>query len=370
MFNPKAPFSLEKLPPPVNFENCPNLVATIQLMNDAQKQISELKGSLDQISNPGLFLNPFYLHESIQSNAVENIHTTIESAMKDELKPVNERKRENKEIINYRTALLNGWASQKKFGLSTRTIKTIHQHLNVERGEPGELRKIQNQIANKTRNGTTEILYTPPIAAHVEKLLSNLEFYADRNNDLLPLIKIAICHYQFEAIHPFEDGNGRTGRILMVLQFLQENLLSHPVLFISSYLSKYESEYKKLLLEVSKNGAWWDFISFMVNGFAIQAMRTKITLLKLDKLKFQLREKLYNDENSNIRKANIDLVTNHLFQNPFTNAQHMAKSTNIHWQTCAKYLTFLAAKNFLEKEKSGRYVIYANLSVLDAMKDD
>jgi len=367
MYNPKQAFDLKDLPPPIKLTSHPNLNAFFALANKAQKAVSELKGSLSNMDNPDILLNSLYLQESISSSAVENIHTTIESALEDETKPEKERSHANKEVLNYRDALLGGEKSLEKYGLSSRTIKAIHKNLKVNRGVPGEFREQQNSLTNELADGSSQVIYTPPVHRDINKLLGNWESFADKNEDFIPLIKTAICHYQFEAIHPFEDGNGRTGRILMVLQLVQEGLLDYPALFISGYLSEFEKKYKKLLLEVTIKNNWWDFIEFMIIGFGHQAAHTQHALHKLDIARLELIIKLTEDKKSAIKKSSIETVINHIFANPTTHSKFMEEETGIHWQTCTKYLNYLSEIKILSQEKSGRYRFFSNNLALSAL---
>ncbi|MBC7742825.1 MAG: Fic family protein [Bdellovibrionaceae bacterium] len=342
MYNPNVPFNLKELPPPFTLQSHPNFMEILRIHNEALQAISQLEGALNDLERPSLFLSTFYLNESISSNAVENIHTTIVSALADQTKPADERTNENKEVLNYRQALLEGTKSLKNYGLSSRTIKAIHQKLKINKGSPGEFRRIQNQIGNRKKNGTVEVIYTPPEANNVDLLISNWEKFILENDSFFPLIKAAICHYQFEAIHPFEDGNGRCGRILMIIQLLQDNLLRYPALFISEYLSEHEDVYKKMLLRVTTHSEWWGFIEFMLTGFVIQAKKTHIGILQLKHAKKEVKTLLFTLGENPIRKSNVTAVLDHIFHNPVTHAKFMEKELGIHWQTCAKYLRELS----------------------------
>ncbi len=366
-FKPHLPFDLCELPPQLKLQEHPRFMDFMALHNRAQKNISELNGALMEIENPDLLLSSFYLHESISSSAVENIHTTIESALDDVTKPEQERSDANKEVINYQKAIKAGQKSLRDFGLVSRTIKNVHKQLNVQNGVPGEYRKVQNSIANKKMDGSKEIIYTPPRITELNRLLGNWEKFVNNDTTFLPLLKAAICHYQFEAIHPFEDGNGRTGRIVMILQLMSDKFLDQPVLFISSYLSKNEAQYKKLLLNVTAKGEWWNFIAFMLGGFGYQALLTRLSLIKLKSTKKDLVAKLYKAEKIGIRKTSIKDVVNHIFYYPATHPKFMSEKTKIHWQTCSKYLSELEKMGILRTEKVGRYKFYRNQEALSAL---
>ena len=368
-FNPETPFMLTKLPPSINIQNNANFMDIMEIYHTAQKNISELNGTLREIENPHLLLSLFYLNESIQSSAVENIYTTIDSALEDEIKPEEERNSVNKEVIRYRKAIMVGYKYMKKYELSSRTIKEIHKKLNIQKGVPGEFRQKQNYIANKKTNGKSVIIYTPPEMIYINKLLGNWETFTHHNKNFFPLIKTAICHYQFEAIHPFLDGNGRTGRILLVLQLVLEKMLDIPILFISGYLNQYDQKYKDLLLNITQKGDWWSFIQFMLKGYTIQAEQTQKSLLKLKNAQGELKRRLY-ENNLGIRESNISHIVKHIFYYPITHAVHMEKQTKIHWQTCSKYLAAMAKAEILKFKKTGRYKIYINSRALDSLKSD
>ena len=339
----------------------------MMLGNDAQKHISELNGVLRETKNPQLFLSPFYLHEAISSSKIENIHTTIDSVLEDEVVG-REKSQGNKEVKNYSKAVMATLDFLEKYGLSSRTIKAIHQHLEVRKGVAGEFRRVQNALATRRSDGTHETHYTPPSIAQLNGLLSNWETFVQRDKTFLPLVKVAISHYQFEAIHPFEDGNGRTGRILMVLQLVFEKMLDYPLLFISGYLSAHKDKYKDALLNVTRHGQWWEYIKFMLKGFSLQANQTMESLKKIKKAKKTLKDRLYGGNPLVINKSNIDSIVEHIFHHPLTHPKHMGRETDVHWQTCSKYLAAMARMGILRYYKASRYKIYENTAALDSLR--
>ena len=306
----------------------------------------------------------------MHSSAVENIYTTIESLLEDEIKPEQERTVNNKKVIKYKEAITTGHKSMQEFSLSSRTIKAIHKKLELSKGIPGEFRQRQNHIAHKTSNKTT-IIYTPPQVTCLNRLLSNWEKFVNNEGDqaFFPLIRIALSHYQFEANHPFEDGNGRTGRILIVLQLILEEMLDFPILVISGYLNQYEKRYKELLLNVTTKQQWWEFIEFILHGFSLQASKTKKFLSILKNNRKKLKDSLYNKDDLGIAKNNITKVVDHIFYHPITHSKYMAGSTNIHWQTCSRYLKSMSDAKLLKMNKSGKYKFYYNLNAFDSSID-
>ncbi len=362
MFNSENPFNLAKLPPSISIQDRENFNEFIGIYHTALKNIAELNGMLREIDNPDILFSPLYLYESIGSSAVENIYTTVESVLEEETRPERERTQENnKEVCRYREALLEGFECMRKFSLSSRTIKAIHKKLGVPKGVSGEFRKVQNQIAHRDSEGQHTVIYTPPSISSLDELLSNwAKFVHKDDKSFFLLIKVAICHYQFEAIHPFEDGNGRTGRILLVLQLVLEKILDIPVLFISSYLNRYNNKYKELLLNISKKGEWWEFIQFMLEGFSLQALETKNFLTHIRKERKKMRNYLYNQNQMNISRGNVSSIVDHVFAHPITHPTFMAKSTQLHWQTCSRYLKFMVKAGFLRVKEAGKYKYYHN----------
>ncbi len=226
-----------------------------------------------------------------------------------------------------------------------------------------EFRKLQNGIENSL---TKEIIYTPPIASAIPELVNNWEKYVnDRTSDVDPLIRTAIAHYQFEAIHPFSDGNGRTGRILMVLQLIENGLLQLPVLYVSSYINKHKVEYYQLLKGVTENNDWNSYIRFMLEAFASQAKQTKEML-------FQIR-KLYHGDKRAIKKNHrgiysADLVEN-LFCYPIITPVKLATELGIHYTTASKYLAELAAGGILtDVGKSGKYHLFVHERLIKVIR--
>ena len=367
-YNPDIPQELALLPPNLKIKDHPNLAEFMLACSEAQRHISELKGMLARIKGSNVFLNSFYLHESIKSSSVENIETELSSVLDDSLKPEQDRSSTNKEVMRYKQAILKGWGYMLEYGLTTRTIKIIHKNLMVK-GNPGEYKKQQNRIVSKKDQEQT-VLYTPPSADTVSELISNWEkFVHSDDQTFLPLLKTIICHYQFEAIHPFEDGNGRTGRILMVLQLVFYNLLNYPVLFISDYLNQYSNEYKEFLLNVTKYGHWWEFIEFMLEGYTVQAKKTKTAIETLENTKKNIKTYLYNNCSKMVlRESMIGGIVDHIFEYPYTTSTNMAKKLRMSRQTCSKYLKNLSDVKLLGVKKVGRNNIYINGGVFASLQ--
>ncbi len=357
VFHPDKAFDLPPLPPNLKEKDLFNPKIT-QLVIKANRSISELKGACHALPNAyALLLNIPVLQEATSSSAIEGIHTTVETLLEAQIKVKKDQDPASKEALRYREALNAGVKSFRKYrSLSTRTILTIHRRLLPQGG-------LFKQQMNKIVSGKKAI-YTPPSPAHIAILMGNWETYIHSLNGIDPLIKTAIAHYQFEAIHPFSDGNGRTGRILIVLQLLLYQLLEWPVLYISGYLIKHRKKYYSLLLNTSKSGKWIEFITFFLIAFDKQAKQTKKVIMDIIKARDRLKQKLKKEHQFIYSRDFLD----HIFSYPITHAIFMADKLDITYQTASKYLSILEKNKILRKKKSGTYKLYYNPYLLDCLK--
>ena len=354
-FDPINPHDLDLLSPKVDL----NKKTLTDLVIKARAELGELKGYTFSMPNPTLLLSPAIIKESLASSEIENINTTIIRVMENQLFPEAEQKTPDKEVLRYRDAVMDGFASFKKFSLSTRTILNIQKILLPE--SSGEYRRLQNGIQNSS---TKQIIYTPPNATKIPELMENLEFFMNnQSEDMDPLIKCAIAHYQFEAIHPFSDGNGRTGRILMVLSLVNSGILDNPTLFISGYINSNKSEYYRHLLEVTTKGNWEDYLLFMLNGFYLQAKETKQLLFEIMKSFFSLKEKLKMNHKI-IYSA--DLVEA-LISYPVITPVKLSNELGVGWDTASKYLKTLTNAGILTDKKIGKYHLFVNKELISIL---
>ncbi len=302
------------------------------------------------------------IRESVASSNIENINTTLAEVLQWQLFPEAEQRAPDKEVLHYREAMYWGYESLDKYPISSRLINGI-QNLLIPEGS-GVFRREQNRIVNMA---TREDLYTPPPAQDVPGLIGNLEQYVNANDKSIdPLIRAIISHYQFEAIHPFRDGNGRTGRILMVLQLIQYGLLEFPVLYISSFINRYRDLYYRTLREVTINGDWHHYISFMLDGFQMQALETRMTLAKMNSL-FQAQKDQIKKENSKI--FSLELIEA-LFSSPIVTPTSLASELKIHYTTASKHLMMLSKMGILKDAKVGKRHFFANYQLLDLLKKE
>jgi Fic family protein len=256
--------------------------------------------------------------------------------------------------------MLWGFENLRKIPISTRLILGIHGKLLPGVGEG--YRKTQNRIVN---SGSGEVVYTPPPAGELARLLGNWEAYVnDERDGVDPLVKAAIAHYQFEAIHPFGDGDGRTGRILMVLQLVQRRLLSLPILYVSGYINESRSEYYTLLQSVRRDHDWHRLILYMLRGFHRQARETKEALLAivdlLERTRSQVKEKH--------RKIYSAELVESLFAFPIVTPVSLGKRLDVNYRTASRYLAQLAKGGLLRERRVGRYHLFLNSALLKLLK--
>lgn len=351
-FNATQPHELTVLPPKIEISD-----EIKNLLLQARVEIAELKGYSFSLNNPFLLLSPATIKEAVASSEIENIHTTVINVLENQLFPDDEQSQPDKEVLRYREALYWGYENVKKYGISTRLIKGIHKKLLVD---GGNYRTIQNAITE----GRGAIRYTPPQQSKISEYLGNFEnFINDDQSSLDPLLKAVIGHYQFESIHPFLDGNGRTGRILMILGLVQDNLLNPPVLFISGYINRNKNEYYDSLLDVTQNNDWDKYIVFMLKGFAQQAKETKDLALQVKNAYFDLKTNLKTNH-ADIYSADL-LET--LFTYPVINPSKLSEELEVHRSTASRYLKNLENVGILKRKSVGTYVLYANVPLLKVL---
>lgn len=351
MTNKIIPTKLKHLPPEINFIN----PECNKLLMDARVALAELKGYSFGMPNPLILLSPAILRESLVSSEIENIHTTMLEVLRNQLLPETEQKISDKEVLRYREAVLWGFDSLRKNPISSRTILGVHKNLIFN--ESGSFRKQQNAIYNPAKK---KVIYMPPIASEISNLIANWEKFVNENKNFDPLIKTAMAHYQFEAIHPFGDGNGRTGRILMVLQLIQDDILRWPILYISGYINDHRDEYYKLLRAITSKGDWESFIIFMLKAFKSQAAETQKILFDIMFLFEKTKEQFKRDH----RKIYSADLVEALFSYPIITPVKLGKELKIHYTTASRYLNELAGSGILQEKKVSKYHLFANKELL------
>lgn len=261
----------DKLPPEI--EASWELAQKISL---ADRALSELAGATRTLPNPHLFINSFLRREAVLSSRIEGTQASLSDLFFFEAAGEKEKQSDVQEVINYVNALNYGIARLNDFPLSIRLLCEIHERLmqnvrgNESRLTPGEVRRSQNWIG-KPGSTLMDATYVPPPVDEMKVCLGELEKYFHADSDLPALVRLALIHYQFEAIHPFLDGNGRIGRLLITLLLIKEELLSQPILYLSAFFERNRDEYYRLLLSVSQKGTWREWIKYFLQGVAEEA---------------------------------------------------------------------------------------------------
>ncbi len=332
----------------------------LEALNDASRSLAELKGYANSIPNQYILINAITISEAKDSSAIENIVTTHDSIYK-VLTESGFKEEAAKEVVDYRSAILHGYEIVKKKGFISTNVLVEIQRM-IEPNKPGIRKTMGTKLVNSVTN---ETIYTPPQnEIEIRDLLKNLEDYINNNNDDTdPLIKMALIHYQFESIHPFYDGNGRTGRILNVLYLVLNNLLDSPILYLSNYINKNKQEYYKLFREFREKENYEDFIVYILKGVD-ETSKDTIRLIKMIqeemnsfKIEFQTKlPKIYSDE-----------LLNALFYEVYTKISYIEENLNITRQTASSYLNQLVDVGLLECEKIGRESIYKNTRLIELL---
>lgn len=291
----QVPYIPPDLPPKLDLGKHVSLIGT------ANRALGELNGSLQHPAiNPHLLISPLLTREAVSSSKIEGTQATLEDVFQAEaagenIEEFDQLSGDVREIVNYRDAMLKSVEMLTSKPLGENIIKDAHRILlNSVRGtnkNPGEFR---TQIVHIGKPGSTleQALYIPPPPSEIAGLFSNWEKYINSPDAPDPLIQIAVAHYQFEAIHPFKDGNGRIGRMLIPLFLVSRGLLDYPVLYISEYFEKYRDEYENALRIVDKTGDWNTWIDVFLHAVAIQSLNTQTKILKIGALYTQMRNKL------------------------------------------------------------------------------
>ncbi|WP_086297550.1 Fic family protein [Campylobacter devanensis] len=352
-------YTIPKLPLGIDLET----KEILKQVNLANKALAELKGVAHTIPNEGVLINSLVIQEAKESSEVENIVTTHDEIFQADLSVSNYAvSNAAKEVMNYREAMLEGFSRVKENILLTNNIiKNIQEKL--EKNKAGF-----RTSAVTLQNSKQEIVYAPPKTGdEVEHYMSNLEQFINNPelSDLDPLIKLAIIHHQFESIHPFYDGNGRTGRIISVLYLVQNRLLDLPILYLSRYITRNKADYYKLIQAVRDNNGdikdWQNWVMFILKGIEVTSKETIILINGIAQLMAQYKAilkpvfgKTYKHE-----------LLNNLFFHPYTKIEFIERDMNVQRKTAAKYLDMIVDLKLLTKMKKGSSNYYINNALFE-----
>jgi len=326
----------------------------LKRLPSAHAALAELKGIVSKIPSQNILINTLGLQEAKDSSAIENIITTNDDLYKSELNLDSFTTLNAKEVQNYVAAMRKGFELISQKGFLTNNII-----LKIQEGLEGNKAGFRKLPGTELKNSATgEVVYTPPQDyKDIERLMANLEKFINTRdkNELDPLVKMAIIHYQFESIHPFYDGNGRTGRIINILYLIQENLQHLPILYLSSYIIKNKLDYYRLLQKVREKDSWEEWFLFMINGIEQTSKETIDLILKISELMMSYKHKIRD----NYKFYSQDLLNN-LFKHPYTKIEFLVNDLNVSRITAANYLNKLADDGILTKKKLGTGNYYIN----------
>jgi Fic family protein len=342
--------SLKKLPLRFDVES----KTILKKLSSTHRALAELKGVVSSIPNENILINTLVIQEAKDSSAIENIITTHDDIFKTELNLDGYKSLNAKEVQSYISALKKGFELiiTKKL-LTNNDIISIQSEL--EKNNAG-FRKLPGTALKNASTG--EVIYTPPQdQQEILDLMSNLESFINDNSitDIDPLVKMAIIHFQFESIHPFYDGNGRTGRIINVLYLVMNDLLDIPILYMSRYIIEHKAEYYRLLQDVRENENWEEWIMYMLNSIEQVSQETIILIKEIKELMFDFKNILRD----NYKFYSQDLLNN-LFKHPYTKIEFIENDLGVSRVTASKYLNQLAKDGVLVKEKLGTGNYYVN----------
>ncbi len=340
--------SLEQLDP-ARFDT----PAILKKLVSSSRRLAELKGIAASIPNQGILINTLGLQEAKDSSEIENIVTTHDELFKDEVLPEAFANPAAKEVLRYRQALRVGFEQVRASGLLTANhILQIQSEL--ERNNAG-FRKLPGTAL---KDGAGQTVYTPPQdPAEIVALMRDLERFLNEPDALLvdPLIKMALAHHQFESIHPFYDGNGRTGRIVNVLYLVKEGLLDIPVLYLSKHIVRTKADYYRLLQSVRDDDTWEDWVLYMLEAVEQTATQALATIHGIKTALFDYKHRIRAEH----KFYSQDLINN-LFTHPYTKIDFVQRDLGVSRLTATKYLDALAASGFVQKQKIGRSNYYVN----------
>jgi Fic family protein len=318
------------------------------------------------LPNPHLLINPFVTREAVLSSRIEGTQATLEDMLADEAGAQIKRNPDDvQEVRNYIDALEYGVKRLDDLPLSLRLIKEIHaklmQGVRGSNATPGEFRRTQNWIGLP---GCTLMTakFVPPTPDKLMETLGAFELFL-HDASLPPLIHIALCHYQFEAIHPFLDGNGRVGRLLIILLMIERKLLSSPLLYISAFFEATRDEYYRQLYHVSAQGTWHDWLSYFLHAVAIQSTDA---LSRAERINNQLREWEVQAEGNTLLVA----IIKHLAVNPFLTVKSVMAFADVAFTTVQRGITKLESLGIISQTNKGdRNRIYCATSILAILKE-
>lgn len=356
--DPRLPYNdLPPLPPPADLETRGLLKACIE----AHKALASLRQATGYLPNPAVLINTIPILEAQASSEIENIVTTTDELFRyvDQIEGANPA---TKEALRYRAALYEGFQSLGQRPLSTSTAEVVCtriKHVQMQ------VRKIPGTALVSQQTG--EVVYTPPVGeALLREKLANWERFIHDERGVDPLIRMAVAHYQFEAIHPFTDGNGRTGRVLNLLMLVEQDLLDQPVLYLSRYIIERKADYYRLLLEVTRDGNWVEWVAYMLDAVADTARWTSAKINGIRQLHEQACEWVRTQRPKLYSRELVDV----LFNQPYCRIHNVVDAGIAKRETAARYLRELVAVGVLQEQRLGKEKLFLHPAYLRLLSDN
>lgn len=357
LYDPEVPYNaLPPLPPASAIETVPTLKQAIA----ASRAVAELKGVGGLIPNLGMLIRAVVLQEAKLSSEIENIVTTNDKLYRAFSELTQHGDPNTKEVLHYEEALWHGYNALKagrplSASLFIEIVQIIREVGVSIRTLPG------TQIVNER---TKAVVYTPPVGEQlIRELLDNLSNFLHANDHIDPLIKLAVAHYQFEAIHPFSDGNGRTGRVLNILYLVEQGLLDIPVLYLSRYIIENKSGYYGGLQKVTEEGAWEEWIVYMLEAIEVTAIATRQRIIDIR----QALDNAIDYARENLRRGYRKEIVELIFEQPYTRIQFFERSGLAKRQAASEHLKELERIGLVKGYKVGREMLYVNTQLMDIL---
>lgn len=349
-------FIPQKLPLSVDVETKEILKKSIS----ANRALAELNGVSKIIPNSNILINSLVIQEAKDSSEIENIITTHDELYRASIDSTNISK-ETKEVQNYKEALLKGFDLVKTNKLLLKRDIVAIQGI-LENNDAG----VRKQRGTNLKNAKTgEVVFTPPQNYDdIQILLDNLEKYINNPSDLDALVNMAIVHYQFESIHPFYDGNGRTGRIINILYLVLNDLLDLPILYLSRYIIKNKSDYYRLLQEVRTEDNWHEWIMYMLDGIEQTSLETIKMVNGIESLMKETKHKLRDELPKIYSKDLLEVI----FSHPYTKIDFLVEDLRLHRETASKYLKEMEKIGIFQLVQIGRTKFFINIKLFDLLR--
>jgi len=312
--------------------------------------------------NPHILVSSLSLQEAKDSSEIENIVTTHDELFRESLQPEIRASTASKEVARYRLALNMGWHTVKSSQLLTMN-HIIAIQAALEKNQAG----FRTLPGTALKNSAGDTVYTPPSPEHLPALMRDLERFINESDatDLDPLIKMALIHYQFESIHPFYDGNGRTGRIINVLYLVKEGLLNSPILYLSRAIVRSKADYYRLLQQVRVQNNWEEWVLYMLQAVETTAADALKTVQSIKANMAQYKHAIRNK----YKFYSQDLISI-LFSHPYCKIEFLQMALKTSRLTATNYLNRLTADGFLQKHKVGRNAYYINLALFQILTEE